>query len=239
MRVLSIFLMLSLLLMQPAPNLLRHDTLIPLANIMSKLHYSIDEWQVVLKEKISRDQAISYVNRLASHDEITSEKDKNMTKFVVQYTQLSGIINVSYSIIIPNQPSKADLFVVIEGKSWDQSVMNEYRHIFVDIYRQYFTQDLMIFACLSSRVDAIMESVYIFDEFTHKLDLQHIFVQSDETETGLHNHMMYGYTSLWDTTELTIHDQPVNIQIVVQHTENSDLGDTRVTVGTPILIHEY
>ena len=192
-----------------------------------------------MKEKIPHNKAISFINRFNHQDRVEKIKDENMTKYVINYAHNDEKISVSYNIVVPQNGHTAEIIAVIEGSGWNDKMMDIYRVTYDDIFRQYFTQNARTFACLTSRVDAIIKSVYIFDEFTHKLNLQHMTRQSDTTVKELHKEIMYGYTSLWDTSKITISDQPINVQIVVQHTKNNETDETKIAVGTPILINEY
>lgn len=216
-----------------------NNELITLATIFEENQLEIDNWQVVVKEKMPLDKANSFINTFNDHDHVEKTNDENMTKYLIKHAHNDEKIFVSYNIIVPHNHDTAEMIVLIEGSNWDEKVMANYLVTFNDIYRQYFTENARIFACLSSREDAIMKSVYIFDEFTHKLNLQQISTQLDTTVSDLHKEIMYGYTSLWDTSKLTISDRPVNVQIVVQHTKNSGKDETKIAVGTPILINEY
>jgi hypothetical protein len=125
--------------------------------------------------------------------------------------------------------------VSIKGSFWDGNVAEVYTNLQSNLANKYFTKDVKIFSCMSTKTNAIIENDYVIQSFTEKLNLRQINVQKDNLNSTRNEQIVYGYTSEWGQ-KITIQDKPVNVQIV---TRTLASGDVQYMIGTPILINEY
>ncbi|MFD2044434.1 YwmB family TATA-box binding protein [Ornithinibacillus salinisoli] len=210
------------------------DELIDMATIVQKSDLDIDSWQVILKEKMDKPSVEKVIQELKNSYLFTRTEDENSIKYSFRDAHNSGEVIERYSAVIPKNPLyQAEIIAVLEGDSWNNTSEADYKEKVNALQRQYFTKYVQIFACLTTSDDAIIKSDYFLSKFDEELDLQHIRKQDDTVLKD--RKIIYGYTSQWKN-KMTIVDKPVNIQIVV---EKTDEDNEKYTIGTPILINEY
>ncbi|WP_010099294.1 YwmB family TATA-box binding protein [Ornithinibacillus scapharcae] len=211
------------------------NELIDIANVFTKSNLQIDSWNVTIKENKDDAELSQVLHDLSSSYLVTKAENENSIIYSVKDTHKKGNIIVNYNVIFPKDETyQAELVVTIQGNTWDSDVQSTYIEIQSEITSKYFTENMKIFSCMTTRASAIIENDYV-DNFTKKLKLQHKNTQNDNLKTVRNLEIIYGYTSLWGQ-KITIQDEPVNVQLVTQTLGN---GDVQYTIGTPILINEY
>ncbi|WP_042143848.1 YwmB family TATA-box binding protein [Paucisalibacillus sp. EB02] len=211
--------------------------IIDIANIiMLESDLEIESWEVTLKENMDSSRLEVILQDFSSSYSVTKEENENSIIYLVSDTHKKGNINVMYNVIFPKEKQyQAELVVSIKGSSWDENVASIYRNMQSNLTNKYFTKDVKIFSCMSTRTSAIIENDYVVQSFTEKLNLRQINVQRDTINSTRNVEIVYGYTSGWGQ-KITIQDRPVNVQIVTRNLGN---GDVQYLIGTPILINEY
>ncbi|SET65802.1 TATA-box binding [Oceanobacillus limi] len=210
------------------------DELIDIATIVLENDMSVDSWQVIIKEKMNKDQIGLLVDELKDSYLVTRTEDENSIKYSFEDVHKNGVVYERFNAILPKNTShNAELIAVLEGDSWNSKIEDNYQEKINWIQKQYFTKSAQIYPCLTTSDNAIINSDYFLSNFTEKMDVKHI---QEQTDTELADRkIIYGYTSQWGR-KMTIVDKPVNVQIVV---ENMDEHNKSYTIGTPILINEY
>lgn len=210
--------------------------IIDIANIILENDLGIESWEVTLKENMDASQLEGILEELSNSHTVTKEENENSIIYLVRDAHKAGNINVIYSVIFPKEKQyQAELVVSIKGSLWDENVSSNYRNLQSNLTNKYFTKDVKIFSCMSTRTSAIIENDYVIQSFTEKLNLRQINVQKDTINSTRNIEIVYGYTSAWGQ-KITIQDRPVNVQIV---TRTLASGDVQYMIGTPILINEY
>lgn len=212
------------------------DEMTQLADLTIESNLEIDNWQVTIKENMSKDELLSLKKKwkdsyLESHTE-----NKNVIEYTFRNVQKDAGIVEYYTMLIPkNSNYQPELISVLSGETWNDTVKSRYLELHESIFRQYFTESAINFACLTTVSNDIMNGVYLVDLLKERLQLQHITTQIDNVEKSKNKRNIYGYTPLWQQN-FNILDKPVNVNIAVTNTTNDE---SKLTIGTPILITEY
>lgn len=212
------------------------DEMTELADLTLTAGLTIDQWKVTYKENMEVDKLKYFIKQWKNSYLDSYSEDESVIKYSFRDVQKKSGIVESYIVIIPkNSNYKPELIVVISGQKWNKNIEIEYKQLQKTIFQQYFTKDAVKFTCLSTASSDTMNSVYLVELFKEKLELQYMTTQIDNVEESMNKKMIYGYTHLWKQ-KLNILGKPVNVNIAITNTENKE---TKVTVGTPILITEY
>ncbi|WP_430790217.1 YwmB family TATA-box binding protein [Virgibacillus flavescens] len=214
----------------------KQDEMTQLASLTMDSELTVDDWQVTIKENMDKDKLMKYIKEMKNSYLDSYSEDENTIKYSFRDVQKNSGIVERYNIIIPkNSNFKPELIAVITGQNWDKDIENTYLRIQKRIIRHYFTENAVKFTCLTTASSGTISNVYLIDVLKERLDLQFITTQTDNVEKSLNKKMIYGYTNLW-TQKFNILGNPVNVNIVITNTTNKE---SKVTIGTPILITEY
>lgn len=232
-----ILIILCLLVAADTPRIdMQTDELVKLATLMTDSNLNVNEWTVTIKEKIPDEQRAEFIHILKKDHQWTTKKNDNTTKFIARSTDHDEDISITYQILTPKEKQyKTELIVTMSGASWSESVGKHYLENIEKISSNYFTEIASTYTCLSTRNDAIINSDRIIDTFVQELDLKYVSTQNDTMKQITSKKIIYGYTDLW-TNEIVMDGSPLNIQMVINHTENEK---EKIMIGTPILINEY
>lgn len=212
------------------------DELSTLASLAMEQDLTIDTWQVTIKENMNLEQLQNVINKLKEQHTVSTTEEKNAVKYTVKDTHKTEGLSVIYKVIIPkNENFEGEFMAYITGDAWEESIKHTYLDELQAISEQYFTEFAKRFACLSTEVDGIMKSERFLEETIQDLDLKYVSTQNDQISNSTNKKFLYGYTSLWQQ-KINVMDKPVNVQIAVKNMENKN---SKITVGTPILINEY
>ncbi|ASK62093.1 hypothetical protein CFK37_07915 [Virgibacillus phasianinus] len=215
---------------------LSQGEMIQLANLTASSKLTIDHWQVTLKENIPKARLQDYINEWKNSYLDTYSEDENVIKYTFRNVHKNENLVESYIVIIPKNSSyQSELIAVVSGQDWNTTTKHKYQELQKSIIRHYFSENATKFACLTTASDDTIKGVYLINSVKEKLQLQQITTQTDNVEKSMHKKIIYGYTPLW-TQNFNILDKPVNVNIAITNTTN---GETKLTIGTPILITEY
>ncbi|HLR09255.1 MAG TPA: YwmB family TATA-box binding protein [Bacillota bacterium] len=196
----------------------------------------IDDWNVTIKENMDHETINQWIDVLRDKDGVSVKDVENAIEYVWTSGQRTNHISEHYKIILPkNTKLKASFIVTITGMQWDERVRQAYLQRKRMIHERFFTDNARLFACLSTEIHDIIESVFIKNKLRDELKLVDISVQHDNVNDTVHNTYVYGYTPLWHEY-MTVLDKPVNFHMAINDKQN---GPVTYTIGTPILINEY
>ncbi|HLS09925.1 YwmB family TATA-box binding protein [Lentibacillus sp.] len=232
--IISVFLLIT---MNTAAFAKQTDELTDLASLVTGSDLPVDSWQVTIKEKMNKDAIRRILEKMKHKNgyKVTGTEDEKSVKYFIERIQKDGLFSETYHVVIPKDPMyQAELAIVLKGKDWNDSIAIAYINRVDAIKSTYFTNKSTKFACLTTTIDAKIESVYFFDQMKSDLQLTNIRKQTDNVTNTSVKKIVYGYTPLWEQ-EIKM-KQPMNLQMVVQ---NSTQNSKRLTIGTPILINEY
>ncbi|WP_161493813.1 YwmB family TATA-box binding protein [Virgibacillus necropolis] len=215
---------------------LAQDEMTQLADLTGKADLKVDQWQVTFKENMSKDRLLDLINKWENSYLDSYSEDENVIKYLFRNVQKNAGIVEIYTIIIPkNTEYKPELISVISGSEWNETIKARYLELQGSIVRKYFSENVTKFSCLTTKSNDTIKGSSFVNLLKDKLQLRHLTTQVDNVEKSMNKKIVYGYTPLWSQT-LKILDKPVNVNIVITDTTN---GETKLTVGTPILINEY
>ncbi|UJL45976.1 YwmB family TATA-box binding protein [Virgibacillus sp. NKC19-16] len=215
---------------------MQNDEMMELASVVTDSYGSIGDWEVILKEKMDKNDFQDRIIELKNRHLVTVNEDENSIQYSFEHVHESSSISVIYNGILPkNGTHDAELIAVIKGTHWNTSIEENYQSILDTIRAEYFTKFVEVFACLTTDNGDIMNNEVFLNELMDRLKLQHMETQFDTVEKSRHEKIIYGYTPLWEQ-KITIGDIPMNVQIAAEESGN---GDPTYTIGTPILINEY
>jgi hypothetical protein len=213
-----------------------NDEIVDLATIVMENDLAIDKWQVTMKEQTNRNKAHDLVDKLKNSYLVSTANDENIIKYSFSDVHKADDIVESYMVIIPkNTMYEAEVIAVIHGDVWDDSTEQKYDSAINSLPDYLFTKKAQRFSCLTAMNNGIMNSDVFLKILNEKLDVEHISTQTDSVKKSAVEKNMYGYTPLWDQ-KIKIMDKEVNVQVAMRESKN---GDTKFTIGTPILITEY
>ncbi|TMN21989.1 YwmB family TATA-box binding protein [Lentibacillus cibarius] len=214
------------------------DSLTTLAGVTADIGLQADSWQVVVKEKMNREQLRGYIKKLQSkNDYISSSKaDENSIKYLFEHRQNQTDITEHYQVVIPkNTAYKAEFIAVFSGDVWNNKTEKAYHSRIAHMKDTYFSKHAKTFACLTTTIDGKMDGVYFLDKLTETMNVKVSQTQKDTVETSQFEKIVYGHTPMLNE-ELMINNESMNVQMVLK---NKGPDRTTLTIGTPILITEY
>lgn len=212
------------------------DEMDTLTSLVMANDLAIEQWKVTLKEKITKSKLEGIIDNMRKNYLVTTTEDEDAVKYLIRDPHKTGGIDVVYSAIIPKDAKfETEFTAVIKGNEWNESTLHTYKQKINFIMKHHFTNSAKRFACLTTEDDGIIKGEHFLYETMQHLDLKYVSTQTDNVKKSTNKKIIYGYTSLWQQ-KITVMEKPVNIQIAIKNTEN---GNSKITVGTPILINEY
>ncbi|WP_047983778.1 YwmB family TATA-box binding protein [Ornithinibacillus californiensis] len=212
------------------------NELIDIATMILENNLQIQEWEVTMKEHRDATHLQEMVQDLSNSYSVTKHENENSIIYSVKDTHKEGTINVNYNVIFPKDNRyESELVITINGSSWDENIESSYVNLMSVLTGKFFTDNIKIFSCMSTRASAIIKNDNIVENITEKLKISHKETYNDTLKPTKDAEYIYGYSPLWGQ-KITIQDKPVNVQIVSQTLGS---GDVQLTIGTPILINEY
>lgn len=206
-----------------------------LASIVMDNKLDISSWQVVNKEKLTKNKLELMLETLKSKYTYNTEENKQIIKYSFR-GNIEKEMNIFYEIIIPkNNQEKGQLVVTVKGTTLNEKTLLNYKNIINPIKDLYFTPFVKVYTCLNTNNNDIIKTVDFLSNLGQQLELIHTFSQTDKVEQSPHEKIIYGYTPLWNQ-KIQVDERLINIQIAIKRTDNEQFN---FLIGTPILINEY
>lgn len=235
MKKVMVYMLLSLALFQE-PSTLKGLELIDIAQFVEENEMTIDEWSVTIKEKNNAREILNdTVHHLAETYEETTEETKEAKIYYFEDTHNNDKIHVSYKVVVPESQMPGEIVATLSGNEWNDKLLQDYLKRLHVINKTYFTEKSHVYTCLSIDNSGIIKSDDFFEMVKDNFNLSHIKTQTDKIQNVRHKKMYYGYTQIWDE-KLTITDEPMNLQVVI---DGEGSAKQNIIIGTPILINEY
>ena len=210
--------------------------LVDIATIIHDQELQLEEWVVTLKEKVTLKQVENHMTTFKKISNVKYTEYKHVSKYVINEDYNDVDINVTYEIIIPKDPHYApELVVIMKGTSIMPVALSEYKEILKHVRNQFFTNNYMLFTCLTASKNGKIANDDFLKKLSNTLDLMYVSTQTDEKNADFNQEIIYGYTPKWKN-EMTIENKPLNIQLVIQRHDDEK---QKVIIGTPLLITEY
>src|SRR5699024_90399 len=128
----------------------------------------------------------------------------------------------------------AEIIAVISGENWDERIKKRYVSTINALPEKMFTNQAHEFACLTTHTNGKMSSDDFLETYKQDLNIEQVSTQTDNVQHSTVKKIIYGYTPLWKQS-INIENEALNVQIAV----SGNKGNTKLTIGTPILINEY
>lgn len=210
--------------------------LVDIATIIHDQELQLEEWVVTLKEKVTLKQVENHMTTFKKISNVKYTEYKHVSKYVINEDYNDVDINVTYEISIPKDPHYApELVVIMKGTSIMPVALSEYKEILKHVRNQFFTNNYMLFTCLTASKNGKIANDDFLKKLSNTLDLMYVSTQTDEKNADFNQEIIYGYTPKWKN-EMTIENKPLNIQLVIQRHDDEK---QKVIIGTPLLITEY
>lgn len=211
--------------------------LFDLIHFAEKESLSIEQWEVILLEKKTYEEAEHLLKELKKIKDVQIiSKTEHIIKYSIPMSTSNNHIKQSMTMVFPkNNQYSPEITIKLKGKNWNEEILREYRQIFDEEIPIYFTKNAQLFTCLVVTSNDIMSDVYFTDILKNNFEIENIVVQSDTLKQSTYDKILYGYNPSWDNDISLLH-QRLNMQIVMQHHKNLK---TKVIIGTPILMNEY
>lgn len=216
----------------------QHEEMTDLAAMVMDNNMTIDEWQVTIKEEMSIKQVKQLLQNFRKKNSylVTGAEDENTIKYTIGYAHKMNEISENYKVVIPKNKAYAAQFIaVLSGNYWNGMVEKTYFNRLEAMQNTFFGKNSIKFTCLSTTFSDKINNDSFFNNTKASLNLKYVRSQTDTLEESMISEIKYGYTPLWKQ-KLTMGDKPMNFQMAITKTQN---GNTKMTIGTPILITEY
>lgn len=212
------------------------DDLERLATIVINSQLEIDMWQVTIKEKMPINKVGKIMKQLEETHTLTVENTKDFIKYTLHNNNIE-IISEAVEIIIEhtNNVEYAHFNAIIEGSDWNNNILAIYQNRILSLNRHFFSEISRKYICLSTTNNAIIKGVDFIKQINDELDVIHKSTQLDTESYSTYEQIVYGYSPLLKET-IQVEHKPMNLQIVTKQIKNNQ---TKLTIGTPILLNEY
>ncbi len=212
------------------------DPLHTLTKIAEENTWAITNWEVMLKESISKTNFNDILNDVRNSHLVTRTEDENSIKYILFDEENTTSIHVDQTIIVSKtEHEHIELIAVMKGSDWNEEIQSEYDQTSGKLNDSFFQDKPDEFTCIEVIEDDTIENRAVIDVLTESLQLEHVEEQDDPLEMSKHKKIKYGYTPLWNE-KFVIQGIPYNLQIVATQ---GDSGKLAYTIGTPILMNEY
>jgi len=206
-----------------------------IADLFKDLELKAGKWQTTLRETVPKEEVYSILRNIEKLGNVSTVENEKFKKYVFKKVHKSTNHSETFIVLCPKAGKTAELIIVVEGEKWNSKTEKIYSKRLEALKTRFFTKAVKIFACLSTESGAIIESEIFLEKLKHKLNIQHILMQHEKIGESGSKKVIYGYIPLWPE-KIMMGKHPMNIQAVLK--KNKDTG-ANLTIGTPILIHEY
>ncbi|WP_164667589.1 YwmB family TATA-box binding protein [Virgibacillus doumboii] len=237
-RIVLILIIIILTATSTAAGITKNEEMTDLAAMVTEHNLAIDGWQVTIKEQMTAEKVKQLMDILREKNShlVSSTEDENTIKYSFSYAHKTNDMSENYNVVIPkNKAYDAQFIAVMKGNSWNDSIEKTYFTRLNSIKSAFFGENSTKFACLTTTLSDKIKSVYFFNRVKELLNLKNIRSQNDTLKQSMIKEIKYGYTPMWNQ-KLKIGDKPMNFQMAIKKSQS---GNTKLTIGTPILITEY
>lgn len=198
--------------------------------------FLLDEWQVVMIEKITEKEFDNITKRLQNSYLDTVVKDENKIKYIFEAKNSKDQINHYFQAIVPTGHANQITFqLVISGEEWNEVIHNYYNNLTNELQNELSLTFSKIFTCVKLNDNGIINDGFSDDEIWKKMKVIHRNEQIDNVEQSVYEKEVYGYNKLWNRT-IIVENETVNFHMGIK---NNDHNKKQVIIGTPIILNEY
>ncbi len=224
------------LLIETKTNTESQNELEDMIEIVEEQNLNLSKLQTTIKESREISDLQSFISKINGYhlNMQADDKEHNRLKFDSDRQENNGITE---SILLVRTNEQQNRYQVIYTINMTETtnkttpeVLEVYKEKVNSITNELFTEDAQYFSCVEAWEDGIIDIVRFIDFVKSRLKMTII----DEVKEP-HFNTWTGFTPNWEN-KLKQNDEEINVQIAVRER----IGDrTTITIGTPILIHEY
>ncbi|MGP4038881.1 YwmB family TATA-box binding protein [Gracilibacillus sp. D59] len=220
------------LLIETKSNIDNQNEIDDMIEIVDQQNLNLSNLQTTIKEEQEIADIQSFISRINGYQlNIQGQGvDRSRLKFVSDRQENDGISESILLVRTNEQQNRYQVIYTITLNKTTPEGLKEYKEKIKTITNGLFTENAQSFSCVEAWKSGIIDIVCLIDFVKSTLNMTVI----DETKES-HFYTWTGFTPNWEN-ELKQNDEEINLQIAVRER----IGDrTTVTIGTPILIHEY
>src|SRR5690625_72135 len=222
------------LLSFPSHEPLENDPLIVINNTLKEENIKIDQWEVVIKENLTKDQADVWLDQ--ENITYTQSNSDQATLYTLTHNKYRHNLLKEIKLIIPHEKhAKSQLIAVLKNNYYDDTIRAEYAIVKSFLNRHFFSQSARLFACVKLNSGAIINENDYFKKFQQIFHIEDTIVHEDSTNAGKYYEIIYGHTYLFGES-LRVNDHSMNVHLVKR---NEEQRETAFFIGTPIILNEY
>lgn len=200
--------------------------------IVDQYNLQLSNLQTTIKESRKITDINSFIATINGYQLSMQENEENSRiKFESDRQESTGISESLLLVRTDEQKNHYQVIYTITSTEAAPDVLNLYKERTRTITNELFTENAQYFTCVEAWNDGIIDIVCLINFLNKRLNLTII----DEINEP-HFHSWTGFTPDWNNKLKQQNDEKINVQIAVRER----IGErTTVTIGTPILIHEY
>ncbi|WP_018930773.1 YwmB family TATA-box binding protein [Gracilibacillus lacisalsi] len=220
------------LLTETKTNIENQKEIDELIELVEEQDLQLSNLQTTIKEEMEIADIESFISEINGYQLDIQEKDqdKNRLKFSSDRQENNGITESILLVRTNEQEEQYQVIYTITATETAPEVLKVYKEKIKTITNGLFTKNAQYFSCVEAWKDGIIDIVCFINFVKTRLNMT---ITDEIKEPDFYT--WTGYTPKWNN-KLQLNDEEINLQIAVRER----IGDrTTITIGTPILIHEY
>lgn len=197
--------------------------------------WNLQEWQVIIIEKMPRENYDNITNMLQNSYLVTTQEDENKLKYTFESQIQDEHINHSLQALVDHHSDIVTVHIVLSGQTWDESAKKHYKRLTRTLQHDYNFTFTKKFTCLKFGVSGIINDGILLDEFWKNLQIVHKLEQDDNIQHSSYDKDIYGYSPLW-SNQIQVDQDNINFQMTIK---SNEANKKEIIIGTPMLLNEY
>ncbi|SFM16260.1 TATA-box binding [Gracilibacillus orientalis] len=220
------------LFIETKTNIANQKEIDDMIELVEEQNLKLSNLQTTIRESMEISDIDSFISKINGYQLTIQKNDEehNRLKFDSDRQENSDITETLLLVRTNEQENQYQVIYTISMTETAPAVLKVYKEKINSMTNELFTENAQYFSCVDAWKDGIIDIVCFIDFVKSTLNMTII----DETKEP-HFNTWTGFTPKWEN-KLKQNDEEINLQIAVRER----IGDrTTVTIGTPILIHEY
>ncbi|WP_208590747.1 YwmB family TATA-box binding protein [Gracilibacillus suaedae] len=220
------------LLTETKTNIENQKEIDELIELVDDQDLQLSNLQTTIRESMEITDIESFISKINGYQLDIQEKDQdnNRLKFSTDRQENTGITESILLVRINEQEEQFQIIYTITANETAPEVLKVYKEKMKEITNGLFKKNAQYFSCVEAWKDGMIDIVCFINFVKSRLDMT---ITDEIKEPDFYT--WTGYTPKWNN-KLQQNDEEINMQIAVRER----IGDrTTITIGTPILIHEY
>ncbi|ENH96559.1 hypothetical protein J416_10016 [Gracilibacillus halophilus YIM-C55.5] len=189
-----------------------------------------DEAQITIKETMTIDDVQAFLQSIEGFTFKAQQTEQGTMKYSANRRESNHQDETLLLVQTQQNSQNYQLVYHMTNTSFTESMKKTYRQKITQVTKVLFSENMQSFACISASKNGIINVDSVLKNFTKRLNIQWM----NKTEE-MNFYTRTGYTSRWQQT-VPSEENNMNVQFAVRE----GLAEkTTITLGTPILVHEY